>query len=519
MMRKYLAVIGYWLFWFQSHALGQVSGGPDDWAAWFNACSAELAFWRPEIQAFNRQIVAAYEGKAKPEFTFARNLSPELRRDRRFLLDSLYQQALQVSPPVSTRQWSEWAAQLQAVVTALHDENETLIRYLHAGAYHSDADYQEAFLSIKKIGLLYADHAALQDRLAYLTETWVASVPRTYTGSIHPLTQEVMGWTATGRDLVRSVLAGNEIKVREQARKLDAMLAHAQSRRTQLLTLGSPRDAGRWFDAGIRACNQLSSLAKEYLSAPEDPRLYGEAGKGCYFYHDRLLPAFNGPDQGLISVFAAIREMDPAPCLPALMEPDRFCPVLRGPRSPQAASPVAVLPDLVFVADISGSMAREDKLPLFKQSFAYWLESMDKGSVGLVTFSGASKVVARLTDVTASKELIGALQQIEIGGGSLPEEGIRMAYDLAAASGRPCDLVLITDGGFEITPSLVTLIEARQYQGTALHIFYFGKQVESARPRLAKLAAVGGGKFVHAQPSNADDLINQLRAAFEPGGR
>jgi hypothetical protein len=519
MMRRFLALFGFWLFWVQSHSLAQVPGGPDDWAAWLNACSAEMAFWRPEIQAFNRQVVAAYEGKAKPEFTFARNLSPELRRGRRMHLDSLYREALRVSPPVSTRQWSEWSAQLQAVVAALHNENETLIRYLHAQAYQSDPDYQQAFLSIKKIGLLYADHAALQDRLVYLTETWVAAVPRTYTGSILPLTHEVMGWTATGRELVRAVLAGNEIKVRELARKLNAMVTQAQGRRTQLLTQGSDREAARWFDTGIRACNQLSVLAGEYMAAPEDPGLYGEAGKACYFYHDRLLPAFNGPDQGLISVFAAIREMDPAPCLPALMEPDRFCPVLRGPRSPQVASPAVVLPDLVFVADISGSMAREDKLPLFKQSFAYWLESMGKGSVGLVTFSGAAKVVAELTDVSASKELIGALQQIEIGGGSLPEEGIRLAYDLAAAPDRPCDLVLITDGGFEITPSLVTLIEARQYQGTALHIFYFGKQVESARPRLAKLAAVGGGKFVHAQPSNADDLINQLRAAYMPGGR
>lgn len=519
MMRNSLALIVFWVFWVPPHSLAQATGSPDDWAAWLNACSAEMAFWRPEIHAFNRQVVAAYEGKAQPEFTFARNLSPELRRDRRTRLDSLYQQALKVSPPVSSRQWSEWATQLNAVVSSLHEENESLIRYLHSRAYQSDQDYQQAFSSVKKIGLLYADHAALQDRLAYLTETWVASVPRTYTGSIHPLTHEVMGWTATGRELVRSVLAGNEIKVRELARKLDAQVVQARGRRTQLLTLGSSRDAGRWFDTGVRACNQLSTLAQEYLAAPEDPGLYGESGKGCYFYHDRLLPAFNGPDQGLVSVFAAIRAMDPAPCLPALMEPDRFCPVLRGPKSPQAASPVALLPDLVFVADISGSMAREDKLPLFKQSFAYWLESIEKGSVGLVTFSGAARVVAELTDVSASKELISALQQIEIGGGSLPEEGIRLAYDLAAGAGRPCDLVLITDGGFEITPSLVTLIEARQYQGTALHIVYFGKQVESARPRLAKLAGVGGGKFMHAQPSNADDLIHQLRAAYMPGGR
>ncbi len=139
--------------------------------------------------------------------------------------------------------------------------------------------------------------------------------------------------------------------------------------------------------------------------------------------------------------------------------------------------------NLVFLLDVSGSMAASDKLPLVKQSIAMLLDQLNADdTVAIVVYAGAAGTVLEPTQVKHKSRILEALNNLQAGGSTAGAQGINLAYQLAEqrfnkeAVNR---IVLATDGDFNVGVSdpeaLKTLVEKKREKGVFLSILGFGR--------------------------------------------
>jgi Ca-activated chloride channel homolog len=105
---------------------------------------------------------------------------------------------------------------------------------------------------------------------------------------------------------------------------------------------------------------------------------------------------------------------------------------------------------LTFVIDVSGSMDMENRLELVKD--ALWLlvgELRPTDQVGIVVYGSRAHVVLEHTPVSESRQILRAIDRLEPEGSTNAEEGLVMAYRMAAESFNPEAInrvILCSDG-------------------------------------------------------------------------
>lgn len=138
--------------------------------------------------------------------------------------------------------------------------------------------------------------------------------------------------------------------------------------------------------------------------------------------------------------------------------------------------------NLVFLLDVSGSMAEANKLPLLKKGFrmlAGQLRPQDR--VSIVTYAGNEQVVLEGAHGDDREEILASLDRLEAGGSTNGEGGIQRAYQLAEThfvKGGNNRVLLATDGDFNVglnsTEELVELISEKRDSGVFLSVYGFG---------------------------------------------
>ncbi len=90
---------------------------------------------------------------------------------------------------------------------------------------------------------------------------------------------------------------------------------------------------------------------------------------------------------------------------------------------------------LTFVIDTSGSMDRDDRLGLVKQSLTILVDELDDDDrVAIVTYSDTSGIVLEPTRVSDRDVILDAIDGLETGGSTNLESGLREGYDLARSA-------------------------------------------------------------------------------------
>ncbi len=151
---------------------------------------------------------------------------------------------------------------------------------------------------------------------------------------------------------------------------------------------------------------------------------------------------------------------------------------LAGYEMPEQERPPA---NLVFLLDVSGSMASRDKLPLVKTAMRQLAGMLtDKDRVSIVVYAGAAGLVLEPTN--DERKIKDALNQLEAGGSTAGGAGIELAYRVAEANrieGGVNRVILATDGDFNVgtadRDSLVELIEKKRKTGVTLSVLGFGR--------------------------------------------
>jgi len=139
--------------------------------------------------------------------------------------------------------------------------------------------------------------------------------------------------------------------------------------------------------------------------------------------------------------------------------------------------------NLVFLIDVSGSMADPDKLPLLKRGLSMLAQNLrPEDRVAMVVYAGASGLVLPSTPGSRRAEVLEALERLDAGGSTNGADGIRLAYQVARQNfvkGGTNRVVLATDGDFNVGTTsegeLVRLIENERKSGVFLTVLGFGR--------------------------------------------
>jgi Ca-activated chloride channel family protein len=109
---------------------------------------------------------------------------------------------------------------------------------------------------------------------------------------------------------------------------------------------------------------------------------------------------------------------------------------------------------LVFLIDVSGSMDMPNRLPLIKSAFRLLVNNLrDKDSVDIVAYGGTTGIMLNTTSGGEKEKIIKAIDELEPGGSTPGESGIRIAYYMAKnhfIKGGNNRVILATDGDFNV---------------------------------------------------------------------
>jgi Ca-activated chloride channel homolog len=212
-----------------------------------------------------------------------------------------------------------------------------------------------------------------------------------------------------------------------------------------------------------------------------------------YFAYDYAAPPVSGP-----APFAASLEVAAAPWTPA----HRLVRIgLKAREVPVAARPAA---NLVFLIDVSGSMAAPNKLPLVQEAMRMLIEQLKpEDRVAIVTYAGTSGLALPSTPAGHRQELLDTLDTLRAGGQTNGAMGIQLAYDVAKANFIPGGInrvILATDGDFNVGVTdrgdLVRLIEEKAKTGVFLTALGVGMG-NYKDATLEQLAAHGHGTYAY----------------------
>ena len=179
--------------------------------------------------------------------------------------------------------------------------------------------------------------------------------------------------------------------------------------------------------------------------------------------------------------------------------------------------PMGELPasNLVFLIDVSGSMAAQNKLPLVKQSFKLLIDQLrEKDRVAIAVYAGSSGLVLPPTSGTSKEVIWKALENLRSGGSTAGAAGIRLAYNTARKhfiQGGNNRVIIATDGDFNVgirsDEEMVKLIESERKSGIFLSVLGYGMG-NYKDSKMQKLADYGNGNHAYI-----DDL-SEARKVF-----
>lgn len=160
--------------------------------------------------------------------------------------------------------------------------------------------------------------------------------------------------------------------------------------------------------------------------------------------------------------------------------------------------------NLVFLIDVSGSMDMPNRLPLLKSAFRLLVNNLrSKDSVSIVVYGGVTGTMLNCTSGAEKEKILKVLDELEPGGSTPGESGVKMAYAMARrhfikdGNNR---VILATDGDFNVglktEDELDELISKEKESGIYLTCLGVGMG-NYKDSKIQTLANKGNGNFAY----------------------
>jgi Ca-activated chloride channel family protein len=194
---------------------------------------------------------------------------------------------------------------------------------------------------------------------------------------------------------------------------------------------------------------------------------------------------------------------------------------IKGYEPPMGARPPA---NLVFLVDVSGSMADPDKLPLLVSGMKMLADQMrDDDKVSIVVYAGAAGLVLEPTSGKDKAKIKAALDNLSAGGSTAGGEGLQLAYATAKQAmieGGINRVILATDGDFNVGTTdidqLKKMIEDARESDVSLTTLGFGEGNYNDA-LMEQIADVGNGNYGYVDSIKEAKrlLIDQLSGTLQ----
>ena len=170
---------------------------------------------------------------------------------------------------------------------------------------------------------------------------------------------------------------------------------------------------------------------------------------------------------------------------------------------------------LIYVIDVSGSMERENRLGLVKRSLHLLLDELRPGDeVGIVIYGSRGQILLPVTSAKAKDDIMAAIDRLSPSGSTNAEEGLKLAYQMAAEAMRPgriTRLILCSDGVANVgntgPDSILQQVRAYVDDGVTLSTVGFGMGNYND-VLMEQLADNGDGNYYYV------DTLEEARRVF-----
>ena len=160
--------------------------------------------------------------------------------------------------------------------------------------------------------------------------------------------------------------------------------------------------------------------------------------------------------------------------------------------------------NLTFVIDVSGSMAREDRLELVKRSVRLLVDRLDeRDTIGIVVYGTTGRRLLAPTSAASRERIMDVINRLTPEGSTNLEDGLTLGYDMAMESfrrGASNRVVLCTDGvantGQTEADALLARIRNEAKRGIDMMALGFGMGNYNDA-LLQRLADEGNGQYAY----------------------
>jgi len=175
--------------------------------------------------------------------------------------------------------------------------------------------------------------------------------------------------------------------------------------------------------------------------------------------------------------------------------------------------------NLVFLIDVSGSMADANKLPLLKDALKMMVNQLTANErVAIVVYAGSAGEVLESTPGNNKQKILTAIDHLQSGGSTAGGEGIKLAYEIAANNfikGGNNRVILATDGDFNIGASsdaeMTRLIEEKRKSGVFLTVLGFGMgNTKDSKMEILADKGNGGYYYIDTEREARKVLVSEL---------
>ncbi|MBS1600348.1 MAG: von Willebrand factor type A domain-containing protein [Bacteroidetes bacterium] len=160
--------------------------------------------------------------------------------------------------------------------------------------------------------------------------------------------------------------------------------------------------------------------------------------------------------------------------------------------------------NLVFLIDVSGSMDLPNRLPLLKSAFNLLVKNLrQKDTVSIVVYGSTVGVWLPPTSGSEKQKILKSIEELNPGGSTPGEAGIRAAYRLAKSQlvkGGNNRVILATDGDFNVGQSTDEELEGliSMYRQWGVYLTCLGVGMGNYKDsKLEVLARRGNGNFAY----------------------